>query len=172
MMTLEEGETIVGEYKKHWWIIATWAFFLLVIAALPLVLISLMVYFTKFALTTQTVYFVAFCYTVWVSVLWVMFFVEWTDYYLDVWIVTNRRIVDVDQQGLFHKDEATIRLEDVRDIKVEYGGLIQTILNFGTLSVQSSGARTEFQILNVANPKTVEQIIYNYIDIAKKEKFD
>ncbi len=172
MIKLEEGEQIVAEFKKHWWEIFVWGFCLFILALVPGIFLVAIKLLSSFVFSAQVIYIICFFYAIWLSFLWILFFVEWSDYYLDVWILTNFRLIDIDQKGLFFKDEATIRLEDVRDMKIEYSGVIQSFLKFGTIGVQSSGARTEFEIINVKDPEKIQEMIYNYIDVAKKAKYD
>lgn len=170
MITLEEGEIVVFEIRKHWWRIFTWGAGLIFMAVLPFVAI---VAFLIFSSTAQEYFYtIGFFYTLWITALWLLFFIEWTDYYLDVWIVTNHRIIDIEQKGLFARDVATVRLEDVHDIKIESVGLAATFFKFGSISVQSSGAHTEFLLRNAKDPEQAKNQIYSYIDTAKKAKYD
>jgi hypothetical protein len=34
---------------------------------------------------------------------WLFFFFSFIDYYLDVWIITSERIIDIQQNGFFHE---------------------------------------------------------------------
>ncbi len=172
MVQLEEGEQIIGEFKKHWWQILVWGFCLFILALMPGLFIIAIKVFSSFTFSAQVIYIVSFFYTIWLSVIWILFFVEWSDYYLDVWILTNHRILDIDQKGLFFKDESIVRLEDIRDMKIEFEGFIQTWLKFGSIRVESAGPRTEFIIQNVKDPENMQQTIYNYIDSTKKNPHD
>ncbi len=105
---------------------------------------------------TVTPHLRIFLYLLWFLALWVGFFVAWTDYYLDVWQVTDRRIIDVEQKGLFHRDEASVRFENIQDITIDTRGFLATIFDFGDLRVQSAGERREFIIQNVAHPQAMK----------------
>lgn len=172
MINLEEGEKIITEVRKHWWILFTWGIGLSFLALLPIVAGVAFLIFAKGQFSESLFYLAGFFYSIWLSVLWILFFIEWTDYYLDVWIVTNHRIIDIEQKGLFSRDVATVRLEDVHDIKVELTGVIPTLLKFGSMSVQSSGAHTEFLLRNANNPERAKEIIYSAIDESKRAKYD
>ena len=172
MITLEEGEKIITEIRKHWWRLFTWGFGLLVLSILPILVGIVILVFTGVEFTDSQIYTAGLFYTMWITVLWILFFIEWTDYYLDVWIVTNHRIIDIEQKGLFSRDIATVRLEDIHDIKVEFSGVIPTLFKFGSISVQSSGAHTEFLLRNANNPERAKEMIYDFIDRAKKAKYD
>jgi uncharacterized membrane protein YdbT with pleckstrin-like domain len=85
-------------------------------------------------------------------VLWTGIFLRWTDHYLDVWIVTPERIIDIDQNGLFNREVSSIRFERVQDITTEVNGLIATFLGYGDLHVQSAGERREIMMRGAQQP--------------------
>jgi hypothetical protein len=82
-----------------------------------------------------------------------------TNFYLDTLIVTDKRLVDCDQKGLFKRDVATIPIENVIDIKVEIFGIIQTFLKFGTLYIQTAGDVREVVIKGIRDPQSVKDTI-------------
>ena len=91
--------------------------------------------------------------------MWMFLFINLTNYYLDVWYVTSDKLVDIEQKGLFYRDEAVLRLENIQDVAVASKGIIQTLLGFGNIRAQTSGERREFIMRNIANPEKVKDII-------------
>jgi membrane protein YdbS with pleckstrin-like domain len=169
MIDLEEGEYVVAIFRKHWWRIFNWGVGLGSTAVLPLFALTMFLVFVPIDLSTHSVNVFGFFYTVWLTILWIIFFIEWTDYYLDVWIVTNHRVVDIDHMGLFARDVSTVRLEDIEDITTEVHGLLATTLKFGTITVQTAGSRDEFYLHNASDPEKAKHVIYNLIHDAKSE---
>ena len=53
---------------------------------------------------------------------WLLVFLEYTDYYLDTWIVTNERIINTEQHGLFHRVAAEVHLSQIEDASAEVKG--------------------------------------------------
>ena len=72
-------------------------------------------------------------------------FLVWMDQYLDMWIITTERIIDIEQNGLFSRDISEIPIKHVQDVTIEVHGLIETFLRFGTIRIQTAGER-EFKI--------------------------
>jgi hypothetical protein len=170
MIDLEAGEYIVAIFRKHWWRIFGWGTGLAVTAILPLFALILFLVLVPAGLSPQFSNIFSFFYTIWLTILWIVFFIEWTDYYLDAWVVTNHRVVDIDHQGLFSRDVSTVRLADIEDIKTEVHGLLATTLKFGTITVQTAGSRDEFYLHNAYDPEAAKQVIYNLIHDAKSEQ--
>ena len=163
MINLEEGEYIVMKLRKHWWRIFCWGVGLVLAAFLPLLMGGLFLVFSSDAGSDKLFYIFGFFFSVWLTILWLLFFIEWTDYYLDVWVITNRRVVDIDHRGLFSRDVATVRLEDVEDTTAELHGFLPTLLKFGTITLQTAGSKNEFYMHNARDPEKAKQVIYGLI---------
>jgi uncharacterized membrane protein YdbT with pleckstrin-like domain len=168
MITLEDNEKIVLTIRKHWWRLFTWGWSMAGLALGPVIVFVVFFFFTRAVLTPEIINLFGFFYTMWIGMLWALFFVEWTDYRFDIWIVTNQRIIDIDQVGLFSRDIATVRLSDVEDITVEMYGFVSTIFKFGTLMVQTAGSKNEFFIKNAKSPEQAKAMIYTLIHNLQK----
>jgi uncharacterized membrane protein YdbT with pleckstrin-like domain len=79
--------------------------------------------------------------------------------------ITDENIVDMDQVGLFQRTIATLRLSRVQDISVQVKGPMQTIFNYGTVTVQTAGEKELFHFDYVPEPYKVKAII---VDIYEK----
>ncbi|MEN9390320.1 MAG: hypothetical protein RLZZ283_420 [Candidatus Parcubacteria bacterium] len=98
--------------------------------------------------------------SLWALIIWQFLWVRWTDWYFDVWIVTNWRIIDIDQKGLFRRNTATILdLNHIQDIDTELNGILGNLFDFGSIEVQSAGTKTEFSFEDARNPVRVERLI-------------
>jgi len=91
--------------------------------------------------------------------LWSFIFVVFIDYYLDVWIVTNERIVNVEQKGLFRREISELRFGIGLDLTTDSGGIAKTIFDFGDLYVQTAGKRERFLFKSIPHPERVRDII-------------
>jgi hypothetical protein len=90
-----------------------------------------------------------------------VFFIIWIDYYFDVWIVTNERIVNIEQKGLFSRGISELELENIQDITVEVLGIIPTFLNYGNLYVQTAAEKERFIFKHVPDPYAIKDLIMN-----------
>ncbi|MEI6490732.1 MAG: PH domain-containing protein, partial [bacterium] len=82
-----------------------------------------------------------------------------TMYVMDIWIVTNMRIIDSTQQGFFNRTVSEISLGNIQDISTMISGLIPTTMNYGDVEVQSAGAVDHFKFRQVPNPLRVKEVI-------------
>lgn len=96
--------------------------------------------------------FVPFLTTLTLLFLWVYAFFIWIDYYFDVWIITNERLLNIEQKGLFTRDISEVRLARIQDIKTSVKGFFPTVLNYGDIFVQTAGEEKNFHFRNVGDP--------------------
>ncbi|MBI2013904.1 MAG: PH domain-containing protein [Candidatus Colwellbacteria bacterium] len=163
MLELHEDEKILYEARKHWFVISKAGTFVGVLMLAPIILVILLFSFFPelLAIFSEPKFIAAssFFAASWLVILWVIFFVAWTDYYLDVLIITDRRLIDVEQIGLFRRDIASMPLSNIQDITVEVAGVTRTLLKFGDIQVQTAGQTKELLVHDVANPEEVKQLI-------------
>lgn len=100
--------------------------------------------------------------------IWLFFFSNVLDYYMDIWVVTNDRIIAVEQQGLFSRTISEMDLWLVQDVTSEIKGIMPTIFSYGKLSVQSAAEQARFHFENVHGPNTIRQRILDLADEDRK----
>lgn len=83
----------------------------------------------------------------------------WALYYLNLQIVTNERIIDVNQRGLLHHEVTEFNIEVVQDATTQIKGLWGNIFNFGNVYVQTAGEQQNFVFDQIANPKHIANTV-------------
>ena len=155
-------EHIVAVVRHHWFVlvrdtIGIFILFLVPFLVIPFVAAGIIGGGTSLAIPAG---FGLFFSALWALIMWHLLFMRWTDYYFDMWIITNLRIIDIDQRGFFHRDLTTLLdLDHIQDINTKTVGIIGNILSFGTLMLQTAGAKVEFIMDEVAHPQKVERMI-------------
>lgn len=94
----------------------------------------------------------------------VLFFTHFIDYFLDVWIITNERIVDIRQKGLFARTVAETRFYRVQDVTAEVKGFLPTIFGYGDVHVQTAGETGRFIFDDVSHPYKLAQKIMELVE--------
>lgn len=158
MINFDKDEKIIYEVRKHWLVFFTEIFMLVLFALLPILILSFLDQskLSAFFVNEHFLSFVIFAYSAWLLVLWVAGFIFWTDYFLDVWIITNKKVLDVEQHGFFRREVSILHLDKIQDITFEVDGFIQTLMNYGDVLVQTAGSRGEYRIQGVPNPGNVQ----------------
>ena len=165
-LDLEAGESVIYQVRKHWIIFLGYGAGLILISILPIMVMSMIQAYFPSILTVSisgNIYALfLFFYSLWLLTLWVSFFVDWTKYYLDVWYVTQKRIIIIDQKQLFDRQISNIRFDRIQDVSVNIDGFIPTLLDFGNIRVQTASEdNSEFSMTVVRHPKEVRQIIFS-----------
>jgi len=88
-----------------------------------------------------------------------LFFIGWLDYYLDVWIITNHRVIDSEQHGFFKRSVAELHLSKIQDISIIVSGPIATFLDYGDLEIQTAGTEPKFIFKQIPHPVQVKDQI-------------
>uniref|UniRef100_A0A7C4R8L6 DUF304 domain-containing protein n=1 Tax=candidate division CPR3 bacterium TaxID=2268181 RepID=A0A7C4R8L6_UNCC3 len=80
------------------------------------------------------------------------FYVSWLDYYLDVFILTNKRILRIEQLVLFGQKSSETSYQHVQAVSSKVGGFIQSILHIGTVFVETAGDNDNFSFPIIRDP--------------------
>ena len=152
---LDTGEKTIVVIRKHWFMFALQAFLLSLLAIAPVLAVPFIPKEAGEALATLGVseQFLLLMYVLFLLGIWVLGFISWTVYYLDTWIVTNRRVIDVNQKALFVREITNLMLEKVQDVTVEVNGILPTLFGFGTLTLHTAGENTDIVIRFAAHPQ-------------------
>ncbi len=77
----------------------------------------------------------------------------------DVLIITNSRVVDVDQKGLFSRHVGEATLNSIQDVSWHKEGFWQTLFRMGTVKIQTAGAAAVIEADNISKPEKVHELI-------------
>lgn len=99
---------------------------------------------------------------------WYLFFVGFIfmralNWYFNVYIVTNKKIVDVDFHRLLHRNISQASLRNIEDITNTMSGMFSILFNYGDVIIQTAGETREFDFLFVPNPSLVQDIIADMV---------
>ncbi len=169
MIEIDVNEKILRVVRRHWFVLLGDFFVLLFTLAIPLVALGIL----SASDTSRFIAFAgnktsagAFFFFGWMLIVWVIVWPLWTDYYLDVLIVTDRRIFEIDQIGLFRRESSAFRIDRIQNVTVDVKGIIQTFLDFGTLRIETAGENEEFKASFIAHPYEVKKFINDCQDKA------
>jgi len=166
-------EKIMLVVRRHWFIFVTKLSLNLIILAVPLPLIWYgQTYFASLLEGKFIFPLIVVFLTIYYLALWLVFFLTFIDLYLDVWIITNKRIINIEQHGLFSRTEAEHQLSVIQDISTEVHGIFPTIFNYGNMHIQTAGESQRVTFKQIPEPYYVKKIISDAIERSQKENFD
>jgi len=162
---LDTDENVILEVRRHWIVFIGHIISFLFFAVLPIILYILAHIFSVPFIGELSqgllLKVVAIVYLIWLLSFWLSFVITWTKYYLDVWYVTEKRIIDIEQQRIFHREVSNLRFDKIQDVTVEVKGFLATWLDFGSIKVQTAAEDSrDFYMTYVAHPERVKQVIF------------
>lgn len=163
---LEQGEKIVLKTRKHWVILARDLGGTLLVALVPFGIWMInreLGGVPSIAATVASL--IAFAAILWLLVAWLAAAVIWTDHYLDLWIVTDRRIFHVEQLGLFNRQVATWNMDRIQAVTTSAANILQTLFGYGTIQVQTAGPSDQYATMEgIPRPDAVRAAILGQIE--------
>lgn len=154
---LKENEKLILQVKKHWasFIVSILKIFIILI--IPFFLIS----FLFSSIWGVIIFFL------WVAADIAYGIHQWLTWYFDSVIITDKRIICLDQKSLFNRIVSEISLASVQDVTYEINGFFALVFNFGILRV-STATKNVIEIKNIPNPKSLQELIFDLRQKIKK----
>lgn len=157
MIHLGPNETVLMTIHRHWIVIIGKVAGYTIILFVPFIIAPTLIHF-GFVFTISTALFLFVIYTMIIAL---GLFIIWVEYYLDVWIITTHRIIDINQISLFHREISEFMLQNIQDVIVDIPGLVATFLKYGNVTVQTAG-QASFVIKQAPDPYNAKDLILDY----------
>lgn len=164
---LEEGEVMIEGIRKHW-IVYVQDFFYHTFGCLLFMILA------SYLTNRGTLSFIdsnananayaGMILVMFIIIFWTSFFYAWTKNYFDVWYVTDRHIIAVNQKEMFEREEAFMELTRIQDVLFEKNSFLSTWLGYGKLKVQTAGKEQEFIIDDINDVEAVAHRIMELRD--------
>lgn len=100
---------------------------------------------------------------IWYLLIMVYILEKFLNWYFNVYIVTNLRVVDVDFYNLVYKQVSDANISKIQDVTYNMGGVVRTMFNYGDVLIQTAAEVEEFEFTAVQNPDKVAKIIEDMI---------
>lgn len=101
-------------------------------------------------------------------------FLQILNYYLQILIVTNYRIISMNKTIFFRDSRNNIDVKEIQDVIMEKDGFLQTILNYGDIKILLSSVAEPICIRCVPNPdyhfRKIHKTKREYIHLRQLEK--
>jgi len=169
----EKGEHIVFLLRRHWVINVKWVIMGLGFLIFPVIFWLVVPTQTGFLFVSKEYSFIVG--TIWYLFTFIFILENYLIWYFNVYIVTDRRIIDTDFFGIIHKKVSEAPLRNIEDSTYNVSGVLATMFNFGTVKIQTAAELPEFEFEHIPNPGKVHEKIndlinYNLKKRLKKEK--
>ena len=167
-----ESEVVLRVVHRHWFDIVTHFFVIIIFIAMLFGSFSLMPLMYPNWLGSEMFRFVLFIENSLLLVIWLYAFLIWIDYFFDVWIITNERVINIEQKGLFVRTVSELKFSRIQDVTSEVSGMIPTILNFGDVKVQTASEEDYFLFRRVPDPYHVKDVLMERLRTERDDEID
>lgn len=171
---LEPGETVTRTVRKHWLVFVGTLLPFVILALVPFLLPPLFTWVTHAYPAYQSMVsgitydhpLVRLLLGIWWFVLWIGAFNTFTQYFLNVWVITTQRIVNIRQYGFFDRKVSSFLLVRVQDVTTTVDGILADLFGFGSVQVETAGtASHQFVMDGVADPVGMRDLIMREISV-------
>jgi len=109
--------------------------------------------------------------------LWYLFIIAYVlekllSWLYNVYIITDERIVDIDFHSLVYKRISEAKIEKIEDVTYTQGGFIQSLFDFGTVTIQTAAEKREFEMEYVPQPSRLAKVLNQLILQEEQEKIE
>lgn len=156
---LEAGERLLGVVQKHW-IGIVGIYLEAIVGVIAIAAVFLTVTPGTFKnLSGSAASLLVLCVIVGLAALIFFLFVATYIYRQTRFLITDRGLVQYTQSSLFIRKVTRLSFSNVEDVSAEQRGILPTILNYGTMLVQTAGAMDNFEFKYCPNPTRYADII-------------
>ncbi len=128
----------------------------------PLFIIPILMYF-KISIFIFPQKFNMFFVIYYYLLVTIYLFINFITWYFNIDLVTEKRVIDVDFQGLVYKNIASTKISLVQDVSYAQIGALRTIFNYGDVLVQTAGTIDNFIFESVPKPEDAVHVVANLI---------
>lgn len=93
-------------------------------------------------------------------------------WFFNINILTDERVVDIDFYSLLYKRISTAQIDRVEDVTSSVAGFLGSVLNYGTVDIQTSAEAREFSFELIPQPEKVTKLMNELILEEEREKIE
>jgi membrane protein YdbS with pleckstrin-like domain len=164
--TQDRKEKIILLLRRHWFTNLWWLITTVFLIIVPFFWV-LVPGFNFFPLRFQVMLTV-----MWYLLTIAFVFEQFLSWYYNVYLITDERVVDVDFHSLLYKEVSETKIDNIQDFTFVMGGLWRSMLNFGTVYIQTAAEKLQFDFDDVPHPDRVAKVLNELILEEEKEKLE
>jgi|LakMenEpi03Aug12_release.lakeMendotaPanAssembly.Ray.scaffolds.fasta_scaffold00063_11 hypothetical protein len=107
--------------------------------------------------------------TLWYLLTMFYIFESFLTWYFNVYIITDKRLIDVDFKGLWTKRVSETALSQIEDATYETNRFFHILFDYGNISVQTAAEKSEFEFESIPKPGLVHDKFTDLVENYKKK---
>ncbi len=154
LKNLRPDEKVEMVIRRHWVIFAFLGFY----------------FFLWLVLTAVTFSFGGWSFFTMISmiVFWMIYlmflYIDWINHELDLFVVTNNRIIGVEQVSFLNRTVSEANLWQIQEVNTKTKWILANLLNFGTLWIQTAWTTQTMTMAYVPKCMSCQRKVLNIVD--------
>ena len=168
LISTKNYEKIVAKVRRHFITYVPTLLFFVILLLIPLVVYWMIQNLFPTILSNNVPYTLAVLLaSVYYLSIMLFLYTSFIEFYLDLHIITNDRMVDIDQITLFARKIAEVDLYQIQDVSSEVRGFFASIFNYGNVQIQTAGSIPKFIMEDVPRPHDIRRVL---LDMASEDR--
>ncbi|MFA5895052.1 MAG: hypothetical protein WC851_04715 [Candidatus Shapirobacteria bacterium] len=160
----DDDEVVLLVARQHWFTNVRW-----VLISLFMVFVPSLFRFVPTLLNIPAAYmFVGYLF--WYLITFAYAFESFLSWYFNVYIITSKRVIDIDFNNLLTKKYSEATIDAIQDVTSAVIGAIPTVFNYGNVLIQTAAEVNELEFGRVANPEKIIKVLQEIRDQYKGGK--
>lgn len=166
----KDSEKIIALIRRHWFTYMIF-WFLAVMMIIPVIIVAIYWMANFEDITPATGNLLILGMSVNILIILALEIYGFINYYLDVYILTDRRIVDIKQNGFFRRSISELNLRQIQDVNAKVSGVSATLFHYGDVDIQTAAEKDIFYFQSVPHPyRTSKKILDLHEAYLRKER--
>jgi len=147
-----DDETILLALRSHWFTNVSW-----ILTTIFMLFVPTLINFIPASLFSPTLEIVITF--AWYLLTFAYAFEQFLSWYFDLFIITDRRVVDIDFNNLLDKKFSEANLDKIQDVSSRVSGVSQTFFNYGTVLIQTAAEQNVIAFEKIPSPEKVTKLL-------------
>lgn len=151
----EEGEYIELLLRQHGITNLPWIFWSIIGLIIPFVLPAIIRFSNLGVLISIPVDIITSLLVLWYLLITAYIIESFLFWYFNIYIVTNKHLIDVNFFSLLSRDITEVRLDDVQSARSKVRGIIGSLFYFGDVIIETAAKGQQVEFLSIPKPDFV-----------------
>jgi len=159
----DKDEQILYIFRRAFITNISWIFMVAVFLAMPIIFNVVAIGIDKNLVNVIPTNLIVIANLFWYVFIFGFCVMNFTNWFFNIYMITDRKIVDMDFQGLTYKNISEAPLTNIEDVTSNINGTFGTVFNIGSVLMQTAAEKTQFEFDFVYNPAQVRDIISDLV---------
>jgi len=157
--TLSTNESVLAIMRRHKFVLGARLLKAAGVALFPLVVLIFLMFLP--GISSESAYGLIFWYfaSLFWLVAWCWGFLIWLNWYLDIWVLTNQRIISIEQRRLFNRQILSCNLDKVQSVTATAAGPLPTFFHYGNVEIKTADETSRLVFAQIPSPLQIQDKI-------------